>query len=129
MRKNSNGRLFAMKVIPKDILRTDKQVEHILTERHILKHVKCKFLVALDASFQTKSNLYFIMEWIPGGELFYHLEKEKKFSEARTKLYIAEILLALEYLHSNSIIYRYAPSDICFCWIIWYSNPINLLLQ
>jgi len=62
--------------------------------------------VNLNFSFQTEDKLYFILDYINGGELFFHLQKDKKFSEERVIFYGAEILLALEHLHSNGIIYR-----------------------
>eukprot|EP01130_Rhizamoeba_saxonica_P008780 TRINITY_DN3556_c0_g1_i1.p1 TRINITY_DN3556_c0_g1~~TRINITY_DN3556_c0_g1_i1.p1 ORF type:complete len:274 (-),score=57.29 TRINITY_DN3556_c0_g1_i1:33-854(-) len=64
------------------------------------------FLMRLYYSFQTEDKLYLVMEYVNGGELFYHLQKEKKFSLERTQFYTAEIVLGLEYLHQNNIIYR-----------------------
>ena len=57
-------------------------------------------------AFQTPDKLYFVLDFVNGGELFSHLRKDKKFSESRAKFYAAEIILALECLHSNNIIYR-----------------------
>ena len=57
-------------------------------------------------STQTKRKLYFILDYCPGGELFFHLSREGRFSEKRAKFYAAQIVLALEYLHSLHIIYR-----------------------
>lgn len=64
------------------------------------------FIMKLQFSFQDENHLYFIMEFINGGELFYHLKKDKKFSEERAKFYAAEIILALEYLHKEGVVYR-----------------------
>lgn len=60
----------------------------------------------LHYAFQSDNNLYFIIDFINGGELYYHLRREQRFSEERTKFYAAEILLALECLHQNGVIYR-----------------------
>lgn len=60
----------------------------------------------LQFAFQDNANLYLIMEFVNGGELFYHLQLAGKFNEARAKFYMAEITLALEYLHSKGVIYR-----------------------
>lgn len=57
-------------------------------------------------AFQTPERLYFVIDFLNGGELFFHLRKERSFSEDRTRFYASEILLALECLHSNGIIYR-----------------------
>ena len=60
----------------------------------------------LQFAFQDEFNLYLIMEFVNGGELFHHLKKETKFAESRAKFYAAEIVLALEYLHQNGVVYR-----------------------
>jgi serine/threonine protein kinase len=62
--------------------------------------------VKLHFAFQTPQKLYFVMDFLNGGELFYHLKKEGRFSEPRTVFYAAEILIALECLHKNGVIYR-----------------------
>jgi serine/threonine protein kinase len=62
--------------------------------------------VKLAFAFQTKSKVYMIMHFVNGGELFFHLRREKKFDELRAKFYIAEIVLALDHLHKLGIIYR-----------------------
>ena len=57
-------------------------------------------------SFTTTHHLCFVMEYVNGGELFFHLSRERRFTEHRTRFYGAEIILALRYLHQNSVIYR-----------------------
>lgn len=61
---------------------------------------------SLKCSFQTSDRLCFVTEYVNGGELFFHLSKEKAFSEDRTRFYGAEIISAIGYLHLNGIIYR-----------------------
>jgi len=63
-------------------------------------------LVNLVYAFQTPDKLYFIMDYINGGELFYHLQKEEKFTDDRVRFYCAEIICGLEYLHSSHVLYR-----------------------
>jgi len=64
------------------------------------------FLVKLHYSFQTSDKLFFVMDYINGGELFYHLQKDKRFSEDRVRFYAAEIVSGLDYLHGAGVIYR-----------------------
>lgn len=63
-------------------------------------------LQTLKYSFQNSDRLCFVMEYVNGGELFFHLSRERIFPEERTRFYGAEILSALDYLHSRGIIYR-----------------------
>lgn len=60
-----------------------------------MERINHPFIVRLHFAFQTPKKLYFVMDFLNGGELFYHLKREGKFSEERTKFYAAEILLAL----------------------------------
>jgi len=82
------------------------EVEHTITERNILMRINHPFLMKLHYSFQTPDKLYLVMDFINGGELFYHLQSERRFSPERSRFYAAEIVLGLEHLHKNGIIYR-----------------------
>ena len=73
-----------------------------------MHNVKHPFLVGLRYSFQTAEKLYFVLDYVNGGELFFHLQRERKFSEQRARFYAAEIASAIGYLHSLDIIYRCA---------------------
>ena len=95
-----------MKSLRKDMLEERNQKVHTKTEREILGEVNCPFIVQLRFAFQTADKLYMVMDFINGGELFFHLRRCTKFPEDRTRFYAAEILAALEYLHSRGIIYR-----------------------
>lgn len=106
VRKKDTGRIYAMKVLSKKNIIASQVVSHTLSERNILIQMRSPFLVALKFSFQTPTKLYLILDYLNGGELFYHLTKEEAFSESRAKFYIAEIILALECLHSHGIMYR-----------------------
>ena len=101
-----NGKYFAMKELKKDFLKKNNQVSNTKVERKILETVSHPFVVRLFYAFQTSQKLYLVCEYMPGGEIFYHLRKEGCFSEDRTKLYICELILALENLHNKGIIYR-----------------------
>eukprot|EP01118_Nematostelium_gracile_P019396 TRINITY_DN897_c0_g3_i1.p1 TRINITY_DN897_c0_g3~~TRINITY_DN897_c0_g3_i1.p1 ORF type:complete len:441 (-),score=138.81 TRINITY_DN897_c0_g3_i1:612-1934(-) len=106
VRKKDTGRIYAMKVLNKKNILENNELEHTRTEKNILQKLIHPFLVNLNYCFQTADKLYFIMDYINGGELFYHLQKEHKFTPERVKFYCAEIILGLEYLHNSGVIYR-----------------------
>jgi serine/threonine protein kinase len=64
------------------------------------------FIVKLYYAFQTNDKFYMVLEYMQGGELFFHLKKQKRFTEERVKYYAASVILALEYLHKFGVIYR-----------------------
>jgi serine/threonine protein kinase len=106
VRKKDNGKIFAMKIIKKALIEKYKHVDHTKTERKVLEELSHPFLVKLRYAFQSKTKLYMVMDFINGGELFYHLKKSRVFSVDRARFYAAEILIALEYLHSQGVVYR-----------------------
>jgi len=106
VRKINTGEIFAMKVLSKKHILEHNEVEHTRSEKNILMKLQHPFLVGLNYSFQTDDKLYFILDYVNGGELFYHLQREKRFTEDRVRYYAAEIVLALEYLHSSGVVYR-----------------------
>jgi len=100
------GKVFAMKVLNKSTVIARNEVEHTKSEKSILMKLEHPFLVKLYYSCQTPDKLYLVMDYINGGELFFHLQKERSFSEERVRFYAAEIASGLEYLHSSGVIYR-----------------------
>lgn len=106
VRKINTGEIFAMKVLSKRHIVEHNEVAHTKSEKNILMRLQHPFLVGLNYSFQTDDKLYFILDYVNGGELFYHLQRDKRFSEDRVRFYGAEIVLALEYLHSAGVVYR-----------------------
>jgi len=106
VRKKDTNRIYAMKVLNKKELVKQQEVEHILSERNVLIKNTSPFLVSLKFSFQTPEKLYLILDYVNGGELFYHLQKVTSFNEERAKFYTAELTLALGHLHKYNIIYR-----------------------
>jgi serine/threonine protein kinase len=106
VRKKDTGQIYAMKVLDKKHILDHNEVQHTLAEKNILQRVRHPFLVNLNWSFQTEDKLYFILDFVNGGELFFHLQRDKKFEEVRVQFYAAEILLALEHLHEHGVIYR-----------------------
>uniref|UniRef100_A0A672P7L2 Serine/threonine-protein kinase Sgk1 n=1 Tax=Sinocyclocheilus grahami TaxID=75366 RepID=A0A672P7L2_SINGR len=102
-----DGKCYAIKVLQKKVILKRSEQKHIMAERNVLlKNVKHPFLVGLHYSFQTTDKLYFVLDFVNGGELFFHLQKERTFPEPRAKFYIAEMASALGYLHSLNIVYR-----------------------
>jgi protein kinase A len=101
-----NSRFYAVKVLKKAQVVKMKQVEHTNDERRMLQQVKHPFLITLWGTFQDSKNLYMVMDFVEGGELFSLLRKSQRFPNPVAKFYAAEVTLALDYLHSHNIIYR-----------------------
>ena len=105
-RKRNTGNLYAIKVIHKKRVTERKHVAHTKTERRVLGKIRHPFIVSLHFAFQTEHKLYLALDYCPGGELFGLLQRQKKVEEEHGRLYAAQIVLALEYLHRLDIIYR-----------------------
>ena len=101
-----NNKFYALKILVKDLIRQKRQVIHTKTEREILEKMDHPFIVKLKYAFQDDNKLYMLTKFLQGGDLFFHLKNENVFSEERTKFYACQIILALEYLHRNKVIYR-----------------------
>ncbi|TMW57151.1 hypothetical protein Poli38472_003076 [Pythium oligandrum] len=99
---------YAMKVIKKSELVKRNRMHRILTERRILVMTNHPFIVTLHYSFETVDYFYLVMQYCAGGELFSILKRQpgQRLSEDNARLYAAEVLVALEYLHLHDVIYR-----------------------
>jgi len=97
VRKKDEGKIYAMKILNKQELKKRNQVEHTITEREILSKHQHPFIVKLYYSFQTQDKLYMCLEYVNGGELFYHLKRARRFPENLAMFYAAEVTAALEY--------------------------------
>lgn len=109
VRKKDTQRIYAMKVLSKKVIIQKKEVQHTIGERNILVRTattESPFIVGLKFSFQTPADLYLVTDYMSGGELFWHLQREGRFHEGRAKFYIAELILALRHLHQHDIVYR-----------------------
>ncbi|XP_067138596.1 serine/threonine-protein kinase Sgk2-like [Centruroides vittatus] len=103
----TEGNVYAVKVLQKKMILKRNEKNHVMSERNVLlKNLHHPFLVGLQYSFQTPDKLYFVLDYVNGGELFFHLQKERSFPEPRARFYAAEMASALGYLHSENIIYR-----------------------
>lgn len=123
-REKANAKLYAIKILKKEVIIQKDEVAHTLTENRVLRTTNHPFLIvslehffvkpiglsfnnlgffivfffqSLKYSFQTADRLCFVMEYVNGGELFFHLSRERVFSEERTRFYGAEIISALGY--------------------------------
>jgi len=104
-KEDPENTLYALKSLKKADLVKAHQVEHTTTERYVLEQVHSPFLVHLSFAFQTSEKLYIVMDYLTGGEIFFWL-KRGRFTEGRSKLYMAECVLAIEALHDKDIIHR-----------------------
>ncbi|KAF8319044.1 kinase-like protein [Clavulina sp. PMI_390] len=105
--KRTNG-LYAIKVLKKEFIIENDEVESTQSEKRVFltaARERHPFLLGLHSCFQTETRVYFVMEYVSGGDLMLHIQR-KQFSLRQAKFYAAEVLLALEYFHANGIIYR-----------------------
>ncbi|XP_052183460.1 serine/threonine-protein kinase AtPK2/AtPK19-like [Diospyros lotus] len=98
--------IFAMKVMRKETIIKNNHVNYMIAERDILTKVVHPFIVQLRYSFQTRSKLYLILDFLNGGHLFFHLYRQGVFSEDQARLYTAEIVSAVSHLHKCGIVHR-----------------------
>ena len=106
VKKNDDDKVYAMKVLKKQAMKKRNQVNHIKAERKIMELIDFPFIVKLKYAFQTDEKLYMVMDYCPGGELFFHIQRVERFNEEAVKFYGAQLVLALHHLHQNNIIYR-----------------------
>ncbi|ESK97247.1 agc pka protein kinase [Moniliophthora roreri MCA 2997] len=106
VRSKHNLRFYAIKVLNKDRVVRMKQVEHTNNEQQMLECVQHPFIINLWGTFQDTSNLYMVMDFVPGGELFTLIRRSNRFPDPVAKFYAAEVALALNHLHKLDIIYR-----------------------
>ncbi|KAL6305073.1 kinase-like protein [Sparassis latifolia] len=106
VRSKHNLRFYAIKVLSKERIVRMKQISHTRNEQMMLQAVQHPFIVNLWGTFQDSANLYMVMDFVPGGELFTLLRRSNRFPDPVAKFYSAEVALALNYLHSLDIIYR-----------------------
>ncbi|KAG2492165.1 hypothetical protein HYH03_009416 [Edaphochlamys debaryana] len=102
-----SGRLVAIKTLNKVAIIRENQVQHVVDERAMLARVAgYPFIINLLTSFQDTDNLYLVMDFVAGGEFFTHLRDHGRLQEEHARFYVAQVVLALEHLHSKGIAYR-----------------------
>ena len=98
--------VFALKEMSKLKIIDKKSEKSINTEREFLSKLNHPFIVNMHYAFQDKDNLYLVMDMLSGGDLRYHVSRYRKFSEEQTRFFIANMVYALQYIHSHNVIHR-----------------------
>lgn len=104
----ATNKLYAIKVLKKDFIIENDEVESTRSEKRVFlvaNKERHPFLINLHSCFQTETRVYFVMDYVSGGDLMLHIQKEQ-FGRQRARFYAAEVCLALKYFHENGIIYR-----------------------
>ena len=101
-----NNKLYAMKILDKTQLKLRHQEVHTKTERDLMVKINCPFLVNIKSAFQDEKYLFIVSDFMQGGDMYYHMHEARKFDFELTQFYISEIVLALDYLHKNNMVYR-----------------------
>jgi serine/threonine protein kinase len=105
-KKKDTGEYFAIKTVHKARLVKSNKVHTIFAERNALMQSRHPFIVNFAFSFQTDAKVYLGLEYVDGGELFHYFRKVRRVPLPDVRIYIAELSLALNYLHVRGIIYR-----------------------
>ena len=108
VRLKANQKVYAMKILSKNLLKIKRQQIHTKTERDLMVKINCPFIVNIKSAFQDIAKLYIVSEFMQGGDMFYHMHDGKIiiFNNDKTRYYIMELVLALEFLHKNNMVYR-----------------------
>ena len=106
VRLKKNNEFFALKEMSKVKIIDRRSEVSIMSERNLLSKLHHSFIVNMYFAFQDFYNLYLVMDLLTGGDLRYHIAHKKTFTESQTKFFIANMLLALDYIHSQNIIHR-----------------------
>ena len=97
---------YALKEMSKLKIIDKKSEKSINSEREFLSKLNHSFIVNMHYAFQDRDNLYLVMDLLNGGDLRYHISRYRKFSEEQTRFFLANIIYAIDYIHSNNVIHR-----------------------
>lgn len=104
--KRDTNKLFAMKELNKlDYIKSDS-IDSLVNEQKIMAETSHPYLMTLDYCFHTQKKLYFVMDYMPGGEQYAHLKLHKRFKEEEAKYIFAQVVLGIKFLHKKNVIYR-----------------------
>ena len=108
VRLKATNKVYAMKILDKKVVKMKKQQNHTKTERDLMVKINSPFVVNIKSAFQDANNLYLVSEFMQGGDMFFHMHDGQIviFSNDKTRFYIMELVLALESLHKNNMVYR-----------------------
>jgi serum/glucocorticoid-regulated kinase 2 len=107
VREKASNQIFALKSIEKSSIGKKTSEKHIKSERKILKELReSPFIVESVGCFQTQAQVHFVLQYCPGGDLYELLHKRTKFTEDQAKFYVAQLVLAVEHMHSKNVVYR-----------------------
>ena len=108
VRLKANKKVYAMKILDKKVLKIKKQQNHTKTERDLMVKINSPFIVNIKSAFQDENNLYLVSEFMQGGDMFFHMHDGSivTFNNEKTKFYMIELVLGLEFLHKNNMVYR-----------------------
>ncbi|NP_001191303.1 protein kinase C zeta type [Sus scrofa] len=107
VRLKKSDQVYAMKVVKKELVHDDEDIDWVQTEKHVFEQASSNpFLVGLHSCFQTTSRLFLVIEYVNGGDLMFHMQRQRKLPEEHARFYAAEICIALNFLHERGIIYR-----------------------
>lgn len=113
-RHKPSGQYRAVKVMSKErLFQQEQRLQRVITEKRILSRLQHPFVVSLHWAFQTTTHLFLVLDFCGGGELFFHMLHRGRFEEPDGKFYFSEILLGLEYLHSQQVLYRDLKPENC----------------
>lgn len=104
----ATGQYYAMKVVTKQGLLDHKRVQDVFTERNVLTRLTHPYLLKLHWTFQSEHKLFFVMDYMPGGDLdkYMNAQPNKLLDPFTSRLYGAEVLTAIMCLHDHNVIYR-----------------------
>ncbi|KAI9179624.1 serine/threonine protein kinase [Blastocladiella emersonii ATCC 22665] len=105
-RETATGRYFAVKILDKKHIVKEKKVKYVDVEKAVLHTTRHPFVIRLYYTFQDRQSLYFVLELAERGELLTYIRRLGAFDVTATRFYIAEILVAIEYLHRKGILHR-----------------------
>ncbi|CAD8063289.1 unnamed protein product [Paramecium primaurelia] len=105
-KKKDTNKVYAIKTLKKKEIDKKKQAQHVMMEKTILNQAKHQFIVSLSYTFQSDKHFYFVLEYCAGGDLFSLLRVKRKLKEEQIQFYAILIIHALQFLHTQKIIYR-----------------------